>query len=259
MKRRRVSSESLAVQIDLGESYVMCDLCARPASGMSRRGLFAGMAAFAATASSSRQAFAQAAPQNAITPDQALKRLMDGNARYAANTSTNLDHSAGRAARTTAQHPVAAILSCADSRVAPELAFDQGPGDLFVVRVAGNFVNDDGLASLEYAVKLLNTPLIVILGHSNCGAIDAAIKVVREGATLPGHLQEMVREIRPAVKAAKSEKPDDVLAAATVENVRQGVRRLETAKPIVAEFVRSKKVRVVGAHYELASGKITLV
>jgi carbonic anhydrase len=237
----------------------MCDLCVRPASGMSRRGLFASMAAFGATAALSRGAFAQTVPQNAITPDEALKRLMDGNARYAANSSANLDYSAGRAARTTVQHPVAAILSCADSRVSPELAFDQGPGDLFVVRVAGNFVNADGLASLEYAVKFLNTPLVMVLGHSRCGAIDAAIKVVRDGATLPGHLQDMVRDIRPAVKAAKAAKPDDVLAAAVAENVRQGVRRLETAKPILADFVRSGKVRMVGAHYELASGKISLI
>lgn len=237
----------------------MCDLCARPAAGISRRHIFASMAALAAAAPLSRRVFAQTAPQNAITPDEALKRLMDGNARYAANTSSNLDYSAGRAARATAQYPVAAILSCADSRIAPELAFDQGPGDLFVVRVAGNFVNDDGLASVEYAVKFLNTPLVIVLGHSNCGAIEAAIKVVRDGATLPGHLQEMVREIRPAVKAAKAGNPDDVLAAAIAANVNRGVRRLETAKPILADFVKNGKVKVVGAHYELSSGRITLL
>jgi len=218
------------------------------------------MAAFAcASALRPAEALAQAAPQNAIAPDEALKRLLDGNGRYAANTPTNQDYSAGRAARTTAQYPIAAILSCADSRIAPELAFDQGLGDLFVVRVAGNFVNDDGLASLEYAVKFLNTPLIMVLGHSNCGAVDAAIKVVRDGATLPGHLQEMVREIRPAVKASKADRPNDILAAAITENVHRGVRRLETAKPILADFAKRGKLRVVGAHYELSNGKITLI
>ncbi|KFC75989.1 Carbonic anhydrase [Bosea sp. LC85] len=238
----------------------MCDLCCSPPSGLSRRGLFAGMAAFAGAAALPRPAFAQATPpQNAISPDEALKRLMEGNARYAANAPTNQDYSAGRAARASAQHPIAAILSCADSRVSPELAFDQGPGDLFVVRLAGNFVNDDGLASLEYAVKYLNTPLVMVLGHSGCGAIDAAIKVVRDKATLPGHLQQMVREIRPAVEAAKAGKPDDLLAAAIAENVRRGKRRLETAKPILAEFVASRKVKVVGAQYELSSGTITLL
>lgn len=184
---------------------------------------------------------------------------MDGNARYAANTSSNQDYSAGRAARATAQYPIAAILSCADSRVAPELAFDQAPGDLFVVRLAGNFVNDDGLASLEYAVKILNVPLIMVLGHSNCGAVDAAIKVLNDRVTLPGHLQQLVRDIKPAVEAAQKQKPANLLAASITQNVRNGVRRLETAKPILSEFVQAKKVKVVGAHYDLATGKIALV
>ena len=243
----------------------MCDFCTRNASSLSRRSLVWGSAALASFAAMALQgASAQttappAPPQNAISPDEALKRLMDGNARYAANTSTNRDYSAGRAARVSGQYPIAAILSCSDSRVAPELAFDQAPGDLFVVRVAGNFVNEDGLASLEYAVKFLNTPLIMVLGHSNCGAVDAAIKVLKEGATLPGHLPDMIREIKPAVEAAKKNKPDDLLAAAITENVRRGVRRLETAKPILADFVQANKVKVVGARYDLATGKIAPV
>jgi carbonic anhydrase len=228
---------------------------------MSRRGLLSGGAALlGAAASPFPTAFAQTAmPQNAISPDDALKRIMEGNARYAANTAANKDFSAGRAARVTGQHPVAAILSCADSRVAPELAFDQGPGDLFVVRVAGNFVNDDGLASIEYAVKFLGTPLIMVLGHSNCGAVGAAIKVLKEGAKLPGHLQEMVRDIKPAVEIAKRGKPDNLLQASIEENVRLGVRRLTTAKPIVSKLVQDKKVKVVGANYDLASGKVGLL
>ncbi len=107
---------------------------------------------------------------NAISPDAALQRLMQGNERYAANAPDHKDYSAGRAARVSAQFPIAAILSCADSRVSSELAFDQGPGDLFVVRLAGNFLDDDGLASLEYAVRFLDVPLLMVLGHSNCGA-----------------------------------------------------------------------------------------
>jgi carbonic anhydrase len=222
--------------------------------------LSGGAALLGAAASPFPTAFAQTAmPQNAISPDDALKRIMEGNARYAANTAANKDFSAGRAARVTGQHPVAAILSCADSRVAPELAFDQGPGDLFVVRVAGNFVNDDGLASIEYAVKFLGTPLIMVLGHSNCGAVGAAIKVLKEGAKLPGHLQEMVRDIKPAVEIAKRGKPDNLLQASIEENVRLGVRRLTTAKPIVSKLVQDKKVKVVGANYDLASGKVGLL
>ncbi|MBN9083041.1 MAG: carbonic anhydrase [Rhizobiales bacterium 62-17] len=243
----------------------MCDRCSLKGLGhelsLSRRHLLRGSAALAtATLAPLRSASAQnAAPQNTISPDEALKRIMDGNARYTANTSANQDYSVGRAARATAQHPIAAILSCADSRVAPELAFDQAPGDLFVVRLAGNFVNDDGLASLEYAVKILNTPLIMVLGHSNCGAVDAAIKVLNDGATLPGHLQQLVRDIKPAVAAAQKEKPANLLAASITQNIRNGVRRLETAKPILADLVQAKKIKVVGAQYDLATGKIALV
>src|SRR4029434_7919667 len=110
-------------------------------------------------------------PPNAIAPADALKRLMDGNARYVANTHNERDFSSGRAARVQGQYPFAQILSCADSRVAPELAFDQGPGDLFVMRVAGNIVTPALLASFEYGVQFLGAPLIVVLGHSGCGAV----------------------------------------------------------------------------------------
>ena len=98
-------------------------------------------------------------------------------------------------------------MSCADSRLAPELAFDQGPGELFVVRVAGNFVNEDGLASLEYGAMVLGVPLIMVLGHSSCGAVDATIKVVKDGSTLPGHLPSLINAIRPAVVAAQAKIP----------------------------------------------------
>jgi carbonic anhydrase len=108
------------------------------------------------------------------------------------------------------QFPIAAILSCADSRVAPEFAFDQGPGDLFVVRLAGNFANDDGLASLEYAVKFLGVPLVLVLGHSNCGAVSSAIRVVEDNAEPPGHLPGLVQSIKPAVEAAKAKSPKDL-------------------------------------------------
>src|SRR5215813_6822940 len=116
---------------------------------------------------------------------------------------------------------------CSDSRVAPELLFDQGPGDVFVVRLAGNFLDDDGFASLEYAVKFLGAPLVMILGHTNCGAIDAAIKVVKEGIELPGHLPELIKSIEPAVIAAHARHPSDLVAAAIEENVRLNMKRLE--------------------------------
>src|ERR1700730_2794937 len=200
----------------------------------------------------------QPAP-NAIGADAALSRLMKGNVRYVANRPTHRDFSAGRAERAKSQYPIAAVLSCSDSRVAPEFAFDQGPGDLFVVRVAGNVANEDGLASLEYAVKFLGVPLVVVLGHSNCGAIGAAIKVVEDNAELPGHLPGLVQSIKPAVEAAKAKSPHDLLAAAITENVALNVNRLETAQPLLASFAQSKQVKIVGGVYDLANGKIGLL
>ncbi len=137
------------------------------------------------------------------------------------------DFSSGRAARATAQYPIAAILSCADWRVAPELVFDQGPGDLFVVRVAGNSVNTDILASLEYGVEFLGIPLIVVLGHSGCGAVDAAIKVLKKDAKLPGHLPGLVGALKPAVVIAEKAKSGSLLDNAIAVNVRRSVAALE--------------------------------
>jgi carbonic anhydrase len=198
-------------------------------------------------------------PPNAIAPAEALKRLMDGNARYAANTPNQRDFSAGRAARVQAQYPIAAVLSCADSRVAPEFAFDQGPGDLFVVRVAGNIVNSDLLASLEYGVQFLGVPLIMVLGHTGCGAVDAAIKVLKTKAVLPGHLPELIAAIKPAVIVAQKKHTGNLLDNAITENVRRQVARLKNSPPVVQKLYAGKKIDIVGGVYDLATGKIALV
>jgi carbonic anhydrase len=196
---------------------------------------------------------------NAISPDAALERLMQGNGRYAANDPDEKDFSAGRAERVVAQYPIVAVLSCSDSRVAPELAFDQGPGDVFVVRVAGNFLNEDGLASMEYAIKILGVPLLMVLGHTNCGAVGAAVKFVTEHAELPGHLPDLVKSIEPAVIAAHARHPSDLLAAAIEENVKLNVKRLDDDAPIVSEALAAKKIAAVGGIYDLATGKINLL
>ncbi len=226
-----------------------------------RRGALKAAAGFAVAAgvdrASAKEDGAEKPKPNAIGADAALRRLMEGNARYVANKPAHRDFSAGRAERARSQYPIAAVLSCADSRVAPEFAFDQGPGDLFVVRLAGNFANDDGLASLEYAVKYLRVPLV--LGHSNCGAVSAAIKVVEDNAQLPGHLPALVQSIKPAVEAAKAKSPHDLLAAAITENVALNVKRLETAQPLLASFAQTNELKIVGGVYDLASGKIGLL
>jgi carbonic anhydrase len=238
----------------------MCDGC-NHSMGVSRRGLLIAGTVMSSAAMLSQSVLAQSSSEraNAIPPDEALKRIMAGNARYAANTARNKDFSAGRAARAAKQFPIAAILSCADSRLSPELAFDQGPGELFVVRLAGNFVNDDGLASIEYGLKFLGIPLVVVLGHSNCGAVSATIKVVKDGAELPGHLPDLVNSIRPAVEVAIAKKPADLLGEATVENVRHNVRRLAAAEPIVNGLIKDQKIKIVGGVYDIASGKVNLL
>ncbi len=182
-------------------------------------------------------------PPNAIAPLDALKRLMDGNARYAANAPNERDFSSGRAARVQGQYPIAAILSCADSRVAPELAFDQGPGDLFVVRVAGNVVSPDLLASLEYGVQFLGVPLVMVLGHTGCGAVDAAIKVLKTNAVLPGHLPQLVTAIKPAVIVAEKTQTGNLLDNAIAENVRRQVARLKSSPPVVQKLYSGQEDR----------------
>lgn len=218
-----------------------------------------GAAAVAAAGLFSLPGPVLAQAQNAIAPDEALKRLMDGNARYVANAPANRDFSIDRAARAGSQYPIAAILSCADSRVSAELAFDQTQGDIFSVRLAGNFVNDDGLASLEYATRFLGTPLIMVLGHTSCGAVDAAIKVLQQGIKLPGHLPELIKSIKPAVESAKKRQPANLLDESIVENVRLNVRRLQTAKPVIADKVREGKVRIVGGIYDIPTGRVALI
>jgi carbonic anhydrase len=239
-------------------------MCVNPMCSLSRRrALFAGLATAALGAFSLHDARADQASKvlgpNSISPADALARLLQGNNRYVANVPVHKDYSAGRAARVTAQYPIAAVVGCSDSRVSPELAFDQGEGDLFVVRVAGNFVNDDGLASLEYAVKFLGVPLILVLGHTHCGAVSATVKAIREHTVLPGHLPELVKAIKPAVEIARTNSHGDLVADAIIENVRLNVNRLRVSKPLIGEYVRTGKVQVVGAIYDLATGKVGAV
>ena len=197
-------------------------------------------------------------PENVIDSAAALERLKSGNTRYTEGKTDRTPFADSREALSKGQNPYAAILSCADSRVAPELAFDEGRGDLFVVRLAGNFVTDDGLASLEFANKFLGTPLIVVLGHESCGAVAAAISVVTEDAKLPGHLPGLAESIRPAVVAAQDQS-GDLLVNSTRDNVKLNVEKLKTSTPILAEAVEAGKLQVVGAVYHLDTGKVEFI
>ena len=197
-------------------------------------------------------------PQNQISPDAALDRLMKGNARYVEGASRRHDFKSEREALVGGQNPFASILSCADSRIAPEYAFDSGRGDLFVCRVAGNFANDDTVASLEHGVAVLNSPLILVLGHDSCGAVDATIKSLKDNTTLPGHLPSLVNALAPAVKATRDQ-PGDLLANATRKNVIDVVARLKSATPILNAAAAEGKIKIVGGIYRLDSGKVEMI
>jgi carbonic anhydrase len=193
--------------------------------------------------------------QAAMTPAAALERLKAGNARFAANAPTTRDWKSKVAATKSGQFPFAAILGCMDSRGPVEIVFDQGIGDVFVVRVAGNVVNDDELGSLEYAVSV-GTKLIVVLGHTSCGAVKGAI----DEAEL-GHLTGLLAKIRPAVEAARC---SDAKNAACVDgvarkNVEHSIKEIRERSPYLAKHLDEGKLGLVGAMYDLATGEVTFL
>ena len=192
------------------------------------------------------------------TPDQALSELKAGNQRYVTGKHMHHDFGPERPALALSQHPFAIILGCADSRVAPELAFDQSRGRLFVVRLAGNFADTNGLASIEYGASVLGASLIMVLGHTGCGAIKAAVDVVTKGATLPGHLPELMNYLKDPVEKARSE-PGDIVANAIRQNVVANVQKLQTSEPILAGLVKEGRLGVVGGIYDLATGKVEIL
>jgi carbonic anhydrase len=160
-----------------------------------------------------------------------------------------------RAELTKSQHPFAIILSCSDSRVPPEIVFDQGLGDLFGVRVAGNVLNDEGLGSIEYAVDILGAKLIVVLGHQSCGAVDAAMKTVVAKGKAPGHIQSLVRAIKPVVDSTPKGDLDTMIKA----NVKHVVDGLRSSTPILKARVDAGDVQVISGYYTLDTGAVTFL
>lgn len=196
------------------------------------------------------------AVQAAISPEQALERLRQGNARFVAGQPIQCDLRQQVRASAGGQAPVAAVLGCIDSRVPPELVFDQRLGDIFVARVAGNFVNDDILGSLEYATQLAGARLIVVLGHSECGAIKGAVDDARLG-----HLTGLLAQIRPALeqlhyRGTPSSKDKALVERVAERNVQDAVTRLDAA-PVLAALVKAGQLRIVGAMHDVATGRIT--
>lgn len=202
----------------------------------------------------STMAWAQHAA-NAVPADQALVKLRQGNQRYAGNKEEHPDETLGRRRELQAgQHPFAVILGCADSRVPPELIFDQGLGDLFVIRVAGNIAADDDLGSIQYAVEHLHTKLIVVLGHEKCGAVTAAV----EGANEPGPLKTVISAIEPSVQEAKNLRGDKIHNC-VLANARRIARRIRESEPALKELIQKEGVKVVAADYALDSGVVTFL
>jgi carbonic anhydrase len=185
--------------------------------------------------------------------ESALDRLKEGNRRFAESKMTALRRGSDqRASVSKEQHPFAIIVGCSDSRVPPEIVFDQGLGDLFIVRVAGNVVDDPSLGSIEYAVEHLGAKLILVLGHSRCGAVDAAVKGGNPGA----HVASLVEAIEPAVEVAKRKKGGNLLAEAVKANVQRVVDELKGSWPVLAPEVHENKLTVVGGVYDLETGLV---
>jgi carbonic anhydrase len=194
-------------------------------------------------------------PAGVVPANQALSRLMEGNKRYSQGKEQHPDETlARRRELEQGQHPFAVILSCADSRVAPELIFDQGLGDLFVIRVAGNIAADDDLGSIEYAVEHLHTKLIVVLGHENCGAVSAAV----EGANASGHLQSLLSAIQPSVEETR-DLPGNKVHNCVIANARRVAHQIRESEPVLKELIEKEGVKVVAADYALDSGAVTLL
>jgi carbonic anhydrase len=189
---------------------------------------------------------------NNLTAEEALQELKEGNDRYVLDHVEHPHEGAQRRVDlSVAQHPFAIVLGCADSRVVPELIFDQGVGDLFVLRVAGNVADDAVIASIEFAVEHLGTRLVVVLGHERCGAVIAAI----DHAFSEGKLNSLISYIEPAVKAGK-ELRGDVVSNTIKAHVNLMVEAIHSTEPILSHEVKIGSLRVVPAYYRLATGKV---
>ncbi len=221
--------------------------------------------------------------QPIVLPTDAISRLKEGNGRFTAGNpqhphesvderkymATDSYENAGmislgmtseqaakrRAELAKSQHPFATIVSCSDSRVPPEIVFDQGLGDLFIVRVAGNVINDEGLGSIEYSVDHLGTRLILVLGHQSCGAVKAARETIAAKGKAPGHIESLVAAIKPAVEATAK----DDLETTVKANVKNVVQALRASTPILKAKVDSGDVQVIGGYYSLDTGAVTFL
>ncbi|QGJ71926.1 Carbonate dehydratase [Planctomycetales bacterium 10988] len=187
---------------------------------------------------------------------EVLDWLKVGNARYCSDQNSARPNHDLRQELTGGQSPHAIILGCADSRVPPEMIFDCTLGELFVIRIAGNGPTTEAIASIEYAVEVLNTPLVVVMGHTQCGALTAAVNYHLSGQELPGHLTELVEPMKLAVDFAQQQNSGDLVDQAIRGHVAMTAKKLRETEPLLAPAVRKKRVQIVGGIYHLDSGQV---
>jgi len=223
---------------------------------LTRKTFVVGAASLAAVAV--RRELSLAANASAsMTPDAALAKLKQGNAAFVTHmTQTRSQTIEERAALGAGQAPFASVLSCADSRTTPEIIFNQGLGDIFVVRVAGNVATATETASLEYGAAVLKAPLIVVMGHSSCGAVKAAIELA-QGKSFPGKIQDLAKVIEPAALSSKA-KGGNWTVNATMDNIRLAMHALQ-ASPVLSDLITAGQLKIVGAYYQLETGVVTFL
>jgi carbonic anhydrase len=198
------------------------------------------------------------AEQSQITPDEALARLKEGNQRFVRGQSLLRDYPAQVKATSTGQYPFAVVLSCIDSRTTPEIVFDQGIGDLFVARVAGNYAPVDVIGSIEFATKVSGAKLVVVMGHTECGAIKGACDNVELG-----NLTTVIQALRPAVDEVKTDDVDrssknkKFVLLVTEANIRRTVAKLRSESPILKDLEQSGQIKIVGALHDISTGEVT--
>ena len=235
-----------------------------PQFNLSRRSLFKfgagaiGTGVLTAGLSSNLLAAEKKAPvapaEDDITPNKALQELLDGNDRFVTSKRRNGNQTHSRLLEVAkSQKPFASILGCADSRVPSEIVFDQGLGDLFVCRIAGNIATTQQIGSLEFGSLVLGAKVIMVMGHERCGAVDAAIK----GAEVPGRIGSLLEAIKPSVESSK-EQSGDKLENACKANILAQVEELKSSS-VLSELIKAEKLKIVGSYYDLDTGRISMV
>jgi len=192
--------------------------------------------------------------QDSLTPKDAKRMLVEGNNRFVQNLKAQRNLQDQVLETSKGQFPFAVVLSCIDSRVPVELVFDQGIGDVFSARVAGNIINEDVLGSMEYACKVAGSKIVVVMGHTKCGAVTAACKNVELG-----NITTLLHKIKPAVDSIRSKKEvmnDEAIEEVAVKNVQLSIDRIREESPILAEMEKNKEIEMVGAMYNVANGKV---